>query len=588
MIDLATITRDRVAEQLAGPAVSAAPPGHHDKVTHHGLRGRARLGRSAAVAVVALAAVAISTSVAMAATAGDLDPSFDGDGKRVLPYGFTPAEVLATPDGKVVLVDSESSTVVRLGADGSLDRSFGGDGLASADLGVGLASAALQPDGKIVVATDAGPGSIAVARLDQSGSLDATFDPGGPDGDGKKIYTGLQPYTPSAILVQPDGRIVLVGPSTTGITAARLTPSGALDGTTFEYAGDDNADFVEDATLDSDGNIVVAGYSATSGSTDYNLVVARLKPDGKVDKSLAGTGRVELGPPDRDDVAAAVLAQPDGKIVVASESGTGTKHMVVTRLRADGVLDSTFAGDGSTAPDFPGQSYAAGVALQADGKILVAGTTRPDDRFAVARLDSSGALDPGFGVDGKATIAFDGIAVAHGSALQPGGGFFVAGVTLEGQTAVRTALARVLTAAPPVAAGNGGGASGGAGGPTAFGARTLVTLKLAAKRIPAKGPLKVRVTNQNGFAVTGRLSGQTTERVSVTRKRRIKLKTKSFSVASNASRTVKVILPRPLRRLLQRRGKLALRVTANLKDPAGNSRILSKKLTPKLRQRQLH
>jgi hypothetical protein len=93
--------------------------------------------------------------------------------------------------------------------------------------------------------------------------------------------------------------------------------------------------------------------------------------------------------------------------------------------------------------------------------------------------------------------------------------------------AVELPLSRACTPA--------GGSPGGTS-PLAFGAKTLVALKLAAKRIPAKGPLKVRVANGNGFIVTGRLSGETTKKVSVSRKRRIKLKAKSFSVGAHASK----------------------------------------------------
>jgi Domain of unknown function (DUF5122) beta-propeller len=79
-------------------------------------------------------------------------------------------------------------------AAGDLDPSFDGDGVVSADFGAGagIESAALQPDGKIVVAGHTASNAIAVARFSDSGSLDATFDPGGPDGDGQRVYTGLQ------------------------------------------------------------------------------------------------------------------------------------------------------------------------------------------------------------------------------------------------------------------------------------------------------------------------------------------------------------------------------------------------------------
>jgi hypothetical protein len=120
----------------------------------------------------------------------------------------------------------------------------------------------------------------------------------------------------------------------------------------------------------------------------------------------------------------------------------------------------------------------------------------------------------------------------------------------------------------------------------AFGARTLVTLKLARKQVPARGPLVVLVSNENGFEVTGTLSGQTTAKVSVSRKRRVKLKAKAFRVAAHAKTTVKLKLPKPLSRLLKRKHRLSLRLTAKLKDPAGNLRTFTKTVKPRLKRRR--
>jgi len=118
----------------------------------------------------------------------------------------------------------------------------------------------------------------------------------------------------------------------------------------------------------------------------------------------------------------------------------------------------------------------------------------------------------------------------------------------------------------------------------AFGARTLVTLKLAAGRIPAKGPVAVQVANANAFQVTGTLSGQTAKRVSVARKRRIKLKAKSFSVGAHAKKTVKLNLPNTLRRLLGHKHKLSLRLTAKVKDRAGHTRTVHRTISPRLKK----
>ena len=117
----------------------------------------------------------------------------------------------------------------------------------------------------------------------------------------------------------------------------------------------------------------------------------------------------------------------------------------------------------------------------------------------------------------------------------------------------------------------------------AFGAETLVTLQLAATRIPTSGPLEVRVTNGNGFPVTGKLSGETVNPVAVSRSQRVNLRAQSFSVAAKSKKTVALKLPKVLGRLLKREGKLRLRLTAKVRDRAGNTRAVTKRVTPRLK-----
>ena len=411
------------------------------------------LRRGRAVAGLGLTALALSAGVAFAATAGDLDPSFDQDGRVVLPFQITPKHVLPQPDGKVLVTDRDSATVVRLAANGSLDRSFDGDGIATGFFDEKVSAAALQPDGKLVVAGHTIIGEVAVARFDTDGSPDETF--GG--GDGRQRYTGaqLQVWSADAMLVQPDGRIAIAGKSPAGKTVSRLKPDGTPDGTEFDYA---DTGYVTSAALAPDGGIVVASYDGTPGTTDYDLVVARFKPGGALDPSLGGTGRVQFGPKNRDDVPAAVLVQPDGKIVVAQESGTTTKHMAVMRLRVDGSPDTTFAGDGTATPEFVGETFTAGAALQPDGKILVAGTLGSERDFIAARLQPDGSPDRSFGTDGKAQVAFEDISLAYAAGMDPDGRFVIAGWTVaENRTVIRTAVARVLADQPPAQPGTGDG-----------------------------------------------------------------------------------------------------------------------------------
>jgi hypothetical protein len=118
---------------------------------------------------------------------------------------------------------------------------------------------------------------------------------------------------------------------------------------------------------------------------------------------------------------------------------------------------------------------------------------------------------------------------------------------------------------------------------SAFGAEPLVTLKLKTRRIAARGPLPVVVSNGNAFAVSGELSGQTTSRLGDGRKRRIALKARPFSLAEKASEKVQLELPHKLTQVLKRTGKLPLALSAVVHDPAGNARTVKARISPKLK-----
>jgi hypothetical protein len=123
-----------------------------------------------------------------------------------------------------------------------------------------------------------------------------------------------------------------------------------------------------------------------------------------------------------------------------------------------------------------------------------------------------------------------------------------------------------------------------AGKPQTFGAKTLVTLALASKRIAPGKPLRVRVTNRNKFAVTGSLGGRTIRAFAAAGKRkRLGLKAKAFTVGAGAKKVVKLKLSKRLRGMLVRDGKVALRLRAVVRSPAGESRSVKRKVTPKLK-----
>jgi hypothetical protein len=119
----------------------------------------------------------------------------------------------------------------------------------------------------------------------------------------------------------------------------------------------------------------------------------------------------------------------------------------------------------------------------------------------------------------------------------------------------------------------------------AFGATTGVTIR-AARRISSRGRATVVVTNRNAFAVTGRLAGRTSKRLAIggPRKRFVSLRGKRLNMGAGTRQTVRLALPRPLRALLRRNGRIALRFAAKVQDPAGNRRTVVKRATPRMKQ----
>ena len=385
----------------------------------------------------------LAVTAVAAGAAGDLDPSFDGDGKKLLADVRVPTEVLVQPDGRIVVAGDASGDfgVARLHPDGSRDTSFDVDGAATVDFGgqEHTRAAALQPDGKLIVAgTSTLQGNPAVvARLDPDGRLDPTFD-----GDGKDGMVYLNEVR--SVLVQPDGRIVLAGPrpnNTMGVT--RLNPDGDADDTTWADADFGMSVFVERAALDANGRIVVAGGVDTPEGAQ--IALARFDADGTLDDTF-GTGGKVVYDSGQIDHATDMVLQGDGKIVVAGAVGSPqSPSMLAVRFGTDGRLDRSFGTNGRARVEFDGVSVAGAAVLQPDGKIVLAGTAIPPYDVALARLRPDGTLDPSFGTT---TVDFGGDEGGSAVALQADGKIVVAG-----QSSIGAALARLMPDPPPPPAG---------------------------------------------------------------------------------------------------------------------------------------
>jgi len=347
--------------------------------------------------LVALLAMAASASAN--ATPGDLDPTFGGgDGTVTTDFGGTdPARAVAVqPNGKIVVAGGKGDfALARYNQDGSLDTSFDGDGTVTTDFG-GNDSAdavALQPNGKIVAAGTSSS-SFALARYNQDGSLDTGF--GGGDGLVTTAFPGSEGDEGNELLRQPNGKLIVVGtthipPYGRGSFAlARYNADGTLD---TGFGGGDGLATGIDNNPATSADLAPNGQIVAAGGWEY-FRVARFNSDGSVDTGFDGTGALFPGYEGTARLASAVQVQKNGQVVAAgyvNDEGTSETDFAVARFDTDGSLDASFGGDGMVTTDFSGGGdYARAIALQSDGKVVVVGATESSGSdFAVARYEGS-------------------------------------------------------------------------------------------------------------------------------------------------------------------------------------------------------
>jgi uncharacterized delta-60 repeat protein len=343
-------------------------------------------------------------------------------------------------------------------AAGELDRTFGTNGFVVTDFS-GLEDAAngvaVQSDGKIVVV---GYSSLVrlpavqpnadflVARYNADGTLDTSF------GGGGKVTTDFSGRLDiaQAVVIQHNGKIVVAGytdnSAGTGFdfALARYNSDGSLDAlfgiggkvTTdfifnrYNYSGND---FANDVALASDGRIIVVGYTQQNG--DYFFALARYNSDGSLDTSFGADGKALTRQSAFENVANAVALQSDGKVIIAGYVYSNPGYDFATvRYNNDGSLDTSFGSNGVVTTDFAflvSYDFAYDVAIQKDGKILVVGKTdnavSGASYFALTRYETNGSLDTSFGVGGKVTTYLTYPSVAHSVAIQQDGEIVAAG-----------------------------------------------------------------------------------------------------------------------------------------------------------------
>ena len=320
---------------------------------------------------------------------------------------------------------------------GNLDPSFGRNGIATTRIGDSSSAQGLvlQPDGKIVEAgwsLDATDGVFALARFADDGTLDRGFGSNGTTTTSWGTHSQAH-----ALALQPDGKIVVAGQIfyRARFALARYEPGGSLDPSftadgklTFPIGEESGATAV---AVQPDGKIVVAGYASNGARADVAL--ARLKPDGSPDHGFASDG-VTTTPIGRGSGAEALALQPDGKIVLAgfSAGSNGRSRLTLVRYDAGGSLDGGFGSGGiATLEGSPYHAEAHALALQPDGKIVVAGNDSGRG-LMLARYLPDGTLDQAFGSGGRVLTEVVGDSEATAVAIQPDGKIVAAGRALDG------------------------------------------------------------------------------------------------------------------------------------------------------------
>ncbi len=369
---------------------------------------------------------------------------------RLADRGITPIAAVAmnandaaiTPDGKIVVVGDGNAPrsaagelqradflVARFLPDGTPDRSFGQQGWVMTDVGELEDhdiphSVAVQPDGKIVVTGVSNVRywlimraySFATVRYDRDGRLDQGF------GDRGRVITRMgvsREDSANAVLIQPDGKIVVAGTADSeredrnsrgDFALARYLPDGRLDNS-FGLNGKAEPigalglgplqNGIGRAALDRSGRIVVGGFLTLSDDRPRSQtiartpVLARYARDGSLDRSFGTNGLVGPAPKGEVGQGGPIAIDSNGKIVTACRipRGTGGPSWVVLRWNEDGSVDRSFGDSGfSSIPFITGASR---MAFQEDGKLLVLGLG--NKTIVLLRLNPDGTPDPGFG-----------------------------------------------------------------------------------------------------------------------------------------------------------------------------------------------
>ncbi len=323
------------------------------------------------------------------------------------------------------LVSLLLTAAVSHAAPGDLDTNFAGTGELMTSFGFGDdigKAAAVQLDGKLVIAgySDSGPsgGTIELVRFNTNYQSDSSFGV-----NGKVMTTGYSNAAVSTMALQSDGEMIVAGYSIANgyqcSTLWRYTTNGTVDAS-FGTNGAVVTDFgqssvINRAAVQPDGKIIAVGTVTVGGNSDFAIV--RYNTNGTLDTSFGSGGKVTAVA--GGDAGGYGIALPgDGTILV---SGTGGFKFALLSYTTNGAVNTAFGGGSGQAVTNPGASgslstaYAvtiqpAGLAVGQNAQIVAVGTTEPTSghiAIVVARYNLDGSFDTTFGTNGTIVKSFN-------------------------------------------------------------------------------------------------------------------------------------------------------------------------------------
>ncbi len=394
-------------------------------------------------------------SIAVYSQPGTLDKTFGEGGIAIgKTYSGECSDLIIQNDGKIISIGTggygkvtNGFLLVRYNQDGTPDLSFGDSGRVATQLstlGTSGAYGALQADGKIVVAGIIGAegygNNLTVVRYNANGAIDSSF------GNGGIVEESLGGYeNPSGILVQPDGKIVVAGSTADNfkgvftLYVVRYNEDGSHD-LSFSNKGilQEFTDPIQPGgiALQPDGKIIVGGDYEFSNANAF--FIKRYMKDGSGDKEFGNQGEALYKFPDpiNSSYMYSLALQADGKIVSAGSTYTSyfTGNATIVRFNADGSIDNQFGKGGSTITSLGDNTgiEIKDIAIQTSGKIIAGALTYDGypftySNFASIQYTKDGAIDSSFATNGVQITSIDEQIDMNALALQKDGKYILGG-----------------------------------------------------------------------------------------------------------------------------------------------------------------